>query len=189
MATNKVHYDLSNVHFAPITDGAYDTPIKLGGAISMDLSAEGETGKLRADGTDYYVYNSNNGYSGDLNFALIPEVFRIEALGEELTEEKVLIENALKDGKAFALLFEFFGDQKHTRHVLYNCHSARPSIVGENKENQKEADTETVTITASPDEEGNVKVSTTPETPATVYDTWFAKVYKKGAVSPAKAGK
>ena len=181
---NKVHFDLKNVHFAPltVTDGVptWETPVKLPGAISADLSAQGEITKLRADGTDYYVVNGNNGYEGEVNFAQVADEFRIQALGEELSEtEKVLIENALKDGKPFALLFEFLGDSKNRRHVLYNCKSSRPNITGENKENQKEADTESVTITASPLENGDVKASTTDDTPAATYDSWFTEVWTK----------
>lgn len=183
---NKVHYDLANVHFAPLSivadEPMWVTPIRLHGAISMDLSAQGEMIKLRADGTDYYVVNSNNGYEGDVNFALIPDEFRVEALGEELTtEEKILLENALKDGKPFALLFEFFGDVKHRRHVLYNCKASRPNISGENKDNQKEPDAESVTITSSPLEKGDIKASTTEETPDNIYNNWFKSVWYKNS--------
>lgn len=182
---NKVHYDLKNVYFAPltVTEGipTWEDPIALPGAISADLSAQGDVIKLRADGMDYYVVNGNSGYEGDINFALIPDVFRIEALGEELTAtEKVLIENAMKDGKPFALLFEFLGDVRNRRHVLYNCKSSRPNIAGENKDNQKEPDTESVTISVSPLENGNVKASTTEDTTSDVYNNWFQSVWERG---------
>lgn len=186
---NKVHYGLTNVYFAPltVTEGvpSWDDPIRIFGAMSMDLSAQGEVYKLPADGIDYYVVNSNNGYEGDLNFALIPDDFKIECLGEELTEaEKIMVENAMKEGKPFALLFEFFGDVNRRRHVLYNCTSSRPNITAENKENKKEADTESVTITASPLENGDIKASTTADTPKTIYDNWFKEVTVKGTTDP-----
>ena len=190
-ATNKVHFDLKNVHFAPMKDdGTYESPIALKGAISMDLSAQGDSGKLRADGTDYYVFTTNSGYEGDLNFAQISDEFRIHALGEELTEtEQVLVENSNTEGKQFALLFEFMGDVKNRRHVLYKCKSNRPNISGENKENQREADTDSVTITASPLESGDVKASTTETTTTAIYDDWFKAVFIKGATAQGKSGK
>ena len=52
---NKVHYDLQNVYVAPLTlddsDAAtFGTPERLYGAVGMDLSAQGDTTTLRADG-------------------------------------------------------------------------------------------------------------------------------------------
>ena len=76
---NKVHYDLTNVYVAPLTfdletgEVTFGVPKRLIGAISMDLSAQGEQIKLRADAMDYYVVNGNNGYSGDLNMAMVPD--------------------------------------------------------------------------------------------------------------------
>ena len=52
---NKVHYDLQNVFVAEVTVDDSDavtfgTPERLRGAISMDLSAQGDTTTQRADG-------------------------------------------------------------------------------------------------------------------------------------------
>lgn len=183
---NKVHYDLTNVHVASLTidlEGGtvtFGTPKRLLGAISMDLSAQGEQVKLRADGIDYYVSNSNNGYSGDLNLAMVPDWFRQEYLGDTLSEkDKVLVESALAEPKPFALLYEFLGDVSHRRHCLYNTTAARPNIKGENKDNQKEADTESLSLTSLPLPDGKVKSSTTAETPQAVYDGWNKAVWVK----------
>lgn len=181
---NKVHYDLTNVHMAVMTTtgenpswGAFQ---RIYGAISMDLAAQGETVKLRADGMDYYVCKSNNGYEGDLNLAMVTDWIRINILGETLSEtDKVLIESALAEGNPFAMAFEFLGDKKNRRHLMYNIVAGRPNIKGENKDNQKEPDTETLSITASPLANGHVKASTTEDTPATVYDNWYKGVWTK----------
>lgn len=182
--TNKVHYDLTNVYIAKmLTDGdepTWEIPKRMYGAISMDLSAQGDTYKLRADGIDYYVSVSNNGYEGDVNFAMIPDWYRQDILGETLSEkDKVLVENAQVEPAHYALIYEFLYDKKHRRHVLYNCVSTRPSIAGENKDNQKEPDTESLTITASPLASGNVKASTTEATPEQVYTNWSTAVWTK----------
>lgn len=183
-AENKVHYDLTNVYVAPLTidveTGAvsYGTPKRLPGAISMDLAAQGEQVKMRADSIDYYVTNSNNGYSGDLNIAMVPDWFRQEYLGDTLTEkDKVLVENARSEPKQFALLYEFLGDQSRRRHCLYNTTASRPNIKAENKDNQKEADTESMTMTSLPLPDGKVKASTTADTPKSVYDNWTQAVW------------
>ena len=180
--TNKVHYDLTNVHIAPMTktgeNPEWGTPTRIYGAISMDLAAQGETTKLRADGMDYYVCKANNGYEGDLNLAMVTDWIRINILGDKLSEtDKVLIENALSEGKPFAMMFEFLGDQKNRRHVLYNCVAGRPNIKGENKDNPKAPDTETLSLTASPLADGKVKASTTEATPEETYNAWNTKVW------------
>ena len=82
---NKVKYNIKNVHVAKQTetageDGAttytYATPKNIPGAVSISLDAEGEISTFYADGIAYYVTSANNGYSGDLEMALIPSWFR-----------------------------------------------------------------------------------------------------------------
>ncbi len=180
--TNKVHYDLTNVHVAPLTiEGdtvAFGTPKRLPGAISMDLSAQGNSVKLRADGIVYYNSTSNSGYDGDLNLAMVPDWFREEYLGDTVdATDKVLVENALAEPKPFALLYEFLYDKKHRRHVLYSCMASRPNIKGENKENQKDPDTETLHLSSVPLPDGKVKASTAEETPDNVYKGWLTSVW------------
>lgn len=185
-ADNKVHYALTNVYIATLEMDletgvvTFGNPKRLLGAVSMDLSAQGDVIKLRADAMDYYVVNSNNGYQGDLNIARIPDWFRSEILGDTIsTTDKVLVETATQEPKAFAMIFEFLGDAKGTRHVLYNCAASRPNIKGENKDNLKDPDTDTLSLTASPLQDGKVKASTTAETPTNVYENWFKKVWEK----------
>lgn len=192
---NKVHYDLDDVYVAPLTitgDAvSFGSPERLYGAISMDLGAEGETTKLRADGMDYYVSIANNGYAGDLNLAMVPDWFKAKYLGHTISEvDKVLVEDAGIEPKPFAMLFRFLGDVHARRHVLYNCMASRPNIKGENKDNSREPDTEALSLTASPLPDRKVKASTTAETPQAVYDGWNTAVWVKdtGANAAAQSG-
>ncbi len=85
---------------------------------------------------------------GNLELALIPESFRTDILKKTLDDNGVLVENSEVELESFALLFEFDGDQKHIRHVLYNCSASRPKIEGQTNEDTKEVQTETLSIKA-----------------------------------------
>lgn len=188
MANNKVKYNLKNAHYAMLhiaQDGtvSYDTPVPIPGAVSIGLDANGEPENFYADGIAYYVINNNMGYDGDLELAMIPESFRVDALNEKLDDNNVLIENANTELNSFALLFEFDGDVKHIRHVLYNCSASRPGIEGKTNEESREVQTETLTIKATPLASGVVKAKTGNTTNSTVYQNWYQSVYMPSDVS------
>lgn len=171
---NKVKYNLKNAHYALLSiaeDGtvSYGTPVAMPGSVSISLDANGEPENFYADGVAYYVINNNMGYDGDLELALIPESFRTDVLKEELDANGVLIENSEVELASFALLFEFDGDQKHIRHVMYNCSASRPGIEGNTNEDSKEVQTETLSIKATPLANGMVKAKTGNTTDSTVY--------------------
>lgn len=180
---NKIKYNLKNVHASKLTvseDGSfsYEKPKSIPGAVSISLDAEGESSPFYADGIVYFRSVANNGYSGDLEMALIPEWFRTEILKEELDTNNVLVENAnISETEKFALLFEFDGDKNAIRHVLYNCSASRPSIESETKEDTIEPGTETLSLTADPREDGLVKSRTGDTTTSEVYTNWYKSVY------------
>ena len=183
---NKVKYNLKNAHYAMLSiaeDGSvsYGTPTAMPGSVSISLDANGEPENFYADGEAYYVINNNMGYNGDLELAMIPESFRTDALKEQLDDKGVLIENAQVELAAFALLFEFDGDQRHIRHVLYNCSASRPGIEGKTNEESREVQTEKLTIKAAPLANGMVKAKTGDTTDATVYNDWYKAVYMPSA--------
>ena len=180
---NNVKYNLKNVHAAKLTKGddgnfTYDTPQAIPGAVSISLEAEGDSSPFYADGIVYFRSTANNGYSGDLEIALIPEWFRTEILQEVKDNNGVLVEHSdVTESVYFALLFEFDGDIKAIRHVLYNCTASRPSIESETKEETIEPGTETLSLTADPREDGLVKSRTGDDTTDSVYRNWYQAVY------------
>ena len=189
---NKVKYNLKNVHAAKltttVTEGvtsySYAAPSAIPGAVSISLDAEGESSPFYADGIVYFRSYANNGYSGDLEIALIPEWFRTEILKEALDANGVLVEKAdTTESVKFALLFEFDGDERAIRHVLYNCSASRPSIESETKEETIEPGTETLSLTADPREDGLVKSRTGDTTDAATYAGWYQSVYLPAAAA------
>ena len=183
MDKNKVKYNLCNAHYAKITKDesgeiSFAKPVRLPGAVSLSLDPNGEPSSFYADGVEYYTINNNQGYDGDLELALIPESFRTEILLEAADGNNVLVENSNSQTGSFALLFEFDGDVRKIRHVLYNCTASRPSIESKTNEEEKEVQTETLTIKARPLASGYVKAKTGDSTTASVYENWYDSVYE-----------
>ena len=179
---NKVKYNICNVHYAKLTindDGTYSygTVTALPGAVSLSLDPNGEPSVFYADGIAYYTISNNQGYEGDLELAMVPESFRVDILKETMDTNKVLIENAQIPTEKFALLFEFDGDVKKIRHVLYNCMAARPNLESSTNEDEIEVQTETLSITASPLQDGLVKGRTSDTTAEATYNAWYSTVY------------
>ena len=190
---NKVKFNICNVHYALITvdedgDVTFGTPVAMPGAVSLSLEPNGEPSNFYADGYAYYTISNNMGYEGDLELAMVPESFRTDVLKESLDDNSVLVESANVETANFALLFEFDGDVKKIRHVLYNCSAARPNIESTTNEEEIEVQTETLAITAAPLANGYVKARTGDSTTDTVYTGWYTSVYMPTVTDPEASG-
>lgn len=192
---NKVKFGLKNVHAALVTfdDNGYPTfasPRRIPGAVNLSLDKEGDPTKFYADDSDYYDVNNNNGYSGDLEIAMIPEWFRTDILGDIRDSNGVLIENADAPTVYFALLFEFTGDVNAIRHVLYKNSVSRPKIEGKTKEDSVEVKTDVLTL-SSVSCKFNVngqdimtpKGKTDENTTDATYNNWYNTVYVPDTLS------
>ena len=190
---NKVKFNICNVHYALITvdddgDVTFGTPVAMPGAVSLSLEPNGEPSNFYADGYAYYTISNNMGYEGDLELAMVPESFRTDVLKESLDDNSVLVESANVETANFSLLFEFDGDVKKIRHVLYNCSAARPNIESATNEEEIEVQTETLAITAAPLANGYVKARTGDSTTDTVYTGWYTSVYMPTVTDPETSG-
>ncbi len=190
--TNKVKFGLKNCHYAKATldpdtnTVTFGTPVAIPGAVNLSLDPEGDTEPFYADDMVYYTTTANNGYSGDLELALLPDHFRKEILKETEDANGVMVEDSTVETEHFALLFEFSGDKKKIRHCLYYCSAARPKIEGKTNEDSKEVQTETLELTATPLPNGLVKVKTGVNTSEAVYNAWYSGVYQtEGAQTSA----
>lgn len=191
---NKIKFGLKNLYFAPITAFAetgaptYGTPVRIPGAVSLSLEPQGDNTPFYADNIVYYVGAANNGYEGDLEAAVLPDEFKTAILGYVTDGAGVLVEDASAEIKHFALLFQFEGDEKATRHCMFNCMATRTGAGSSTKAESVEPQTETVTITATSVynaalKKDIVKASTNSETQTTAYNGWFEAVYTPTAAS------
>lgn len=179
--SNKIKYGISQVYYAVAsasTGGAltYATPVAIPGAVNLSLSAEGERNVFYADNVEYFVSESNNGYSGTLEVALLPESFKTAVLQETVNTAGVYVEHANVAPKEFALLFQFEGDDKATRHALFRCIASRPDVSSVTKEQTIEPQTETLNITALPRINDYVVKGSCPQTATTAYAAWYTAV-------------
>ena len=183
---NKIKYGLKNVYYAVATiaaDGSatYDTPVALPGAVSISLDPQGDTTPFYADNVEYWTGISNTGYEGDLEVARLTDAFKTDILGYITSGNGLSVEDANANPVHFALMFQFEGDVKATRHVMYNCTASRASAAGNTKSETIEPQTETVTITATSVyvaalDTDVVKAETNESTSSTVYDGFFTAV-------------
>ena len=193
MEKNKVKFGLNKVHYAKIT--SYDEegmptfakPVRIPGAVSLSIDAEGEASNFFADDGVYYVLNNNSGYTGDLEIALVPLEFATDILGEKLDEKGVLTETNTAEVSQFALLFEFSGDKNKIRHCLFCCSASRPATESATTEESTEVKTEKLSLKATPLPTGLVKSKTTESTTDAVYNNWFKMPYNPDTIVKSSA--
>lgn len=178
---NKIKYGISNCYYAKIIsadDGTitYSTPVALPGAVSLTLDQAGDSNEFYADNILYWQGNSNNGYSGSLELARIPESFESDVLGFETNASNgVIYEKTGTPTVEFALLFQFEGDESATRHVMYRCTASRPSVSGQTAEASISPQTETINLVAMPRiSDSYIKAKAGVD--ASAYATWFNAV-------------
>lgn len=190
---NKIKYGLKNVYYAigsAQTNGSmtYNTPVAFPGAVSLSLEPQGDNTPFYADNIVYWVGNGNTGYQGDFEIARIIDSFKTDVLGMIKDGKDVLVEDMNAPIVHFALLFQFEGDEKATKHIMYNCTCTRASDAGSTKNESIEPQTETVTLTATSiysaalDTE-IVKAEANADSDSTTYTNWFQTVYLPTAPS------
>lgn len=189
-AGNKIKFGLKNVYYAVITETGgtitYGTPKRLPGGVSLSISPNGELTEFHADDITYWSAEINNGYDGELELADITDEFRVDVLGEELSEDGVLYETSEQKGKKFAILFEVNGDVKARRALLYYCSATRPTVASNTKTTTVEPQTSQLTFQSRPrPTDYMIKAQTTTEVDAAIYDAWYTTVHEKTVAAGA----
>ena len=183
---SKVRFGLSRAYYAIIkADGTYEAPVAIPGAVSLDLNREGsEPSTFWADNIAYYVTPAaNGGYTGTFNFALVPDTFKRDVLGEVVDDNGMQVELADANPKSFALLYEVEGDLDKKRYVFFNCTAQRVAAGANTKSDSTNPDTQDLEFTAvgKDFEFGGTGVTKnivkgSAEESATAFATWYTAV-------------
>mgnify|MGYP005755288911 FL=1 len=180
---NKVKFGLSNVHVAKMIKGedgviTYDTPFKIPGAVNLSLDAEGDNEPFYADNIKFFESFANNGYSGELEIAKIPDEFLKEILGQKIDSIGGVLENINDKITPFAFMYQIEGDVTGTRFCYYNATVSRPSTEASTTEDTKTPNTDTLSITTSAREDtGDVRYKLAlSDTNKTEYNAFFNTV-------------
>lgn len=179
----KIKYGLSNVHYAVLENEdelTYGAVKAIKGAVNLSLSAEGDSNTFYADNIAYFTSTVNNGFSGDLEIALLPDEFLQDVLGYEKDGQTgLLVEVSSAIAKPIALLFQFENDTDSRRVALYNVQVGRAGIDHATKGESLEPQTDTLPITVTPVKIGEKTVTkATATTKDTAYKTFFTSVQK-----------
>ena len=187
MAENKVQFNLCNAHYAVLTDTVnslgvhsytYGTPKAIPGAVTLTLDAAGDATTFYADGMVYYKTTANNGYSGSLEVARIPDAMMQYVWQVNLTTtDKTLVEYSNVEPKEIALLYQIDGDVGSQYYCLYRCSLGRPGVGSTTNTETKEPQTQTIDVAAMPRADYKVMARTTEATPSGVKSGWFSAVY------------
>jgi phi13 family phage major tail protein len=186
MSQNKVTFGLEKVHIAFFDDSnpsqpAWKTPVPIPGAVRWTPTAVGDSTNFYADNTLYFSYTANNGYTGELEMANVPDAVLAEMLGWEIDENGALIEVSNAIPKHFALMGQIQGDKRNRRFVYYDCVASRPAKERQTKAESITPATDVLNLTISPIEIGGKMIvrgeMELSDTNGGAYNTFFSSVY------------
>ena len=187
MAENKVNFGIENVYYAVLTEGttnSWATPVHVPGAVSITLDSNTTSTPFYADNITYYSSFANNGYTGTLEMARIPETMLKDIWGiEEDNTDKVIFEKSGVQPKPFALLFEKDGDQQDDLYCLYRViPTSKPTEGTSTIEDSATPVTQSFEFNALPLVTGTTKqlnlisVRTAADTTTTTRNAWYSSV-------------
>lgn len=185
--TNKVKYGLRNVHLFEVTDTGtaltYGTPVPWRGATELTLDPNGDALEVHADDILYDKEENNQGYTGKLTMLYLQPEIEALLFGNVENSDGVVVENADNHGSKVAVAFEFSGDKKHVRHILYNVAFSRAGDGSATKSDKIDAQTAEFEFSAMADPY-DYKIKGKAAQGSAKYDNWFTSVYVPGASAP-----
>ena len=188
MAENgKVRFGLSKLYYAVLTEGstnAWATPVAIPGAVSMDIADNGSSNTFYADNIVYYKSISNNGYTGSVEVAQIPDKMLTDVWGMTINSDGVLVEKTGVQPKPIALLFQVDTDGVNELNLFYRVvPTSKPTSSPATVEDSVTPFTTSFDFEALPLVTGSsaqldlIKAKTTPTTSTATVSGWFGSVY------------
>ena len=163
MPKNKVEFGISNLHvgtYSVNTDGTVTmgTPYHQPGAVGFSPEEQGDNTKFYADNVVYWSQYNGGTFEGDLEVAKFSDDFKTKFLGYIVKGDGgvALLKNATKPDVYVA--FELEGDAEKRRVIYYNC--SLGGIKREHKtiEENKEVETETISVTVTGDNKTGISM-------------------------------
>lgn len=160
----------------------WGTPTAIPGAVRFTPTAQGQESTFYADNGPYFVVTANNGYTAELEMALVPDSILATMLGWQVDDNGALIEDADGLPTRFALMGQVMGDDKNRRFVYYDCQASRPAKEHSTKGETIEPKTDVLSLTIFPIEIGGIDivkgVLELSGTNSVAYNAFFDAVYQ-----------
>lgn len=167
---NKVEFGLSDCYYSVYKSGAYQPPVKLPGAVSLELSSSSSISTAKSKFYTVPVGHTIGSYSGTLEIANVPQSFFQNILGYSVDLNGVIIEKIRRQKVHFALLHQTKGSTENIRYCWYNCCCADIDF----SKSQSLASVKIPIIVAS-NRRGVIRAFATESN--SKYSTWFDEVY------------
>lgn len=181
-AKNKVKFGLSNFHYAVLDEaaGTYGKPVHVPGSVSLTAEPQGNETTFYADNMPYFQLTTNNGYSGDIELAIVPDSMLADLLGFVIDSNGMLVELSDALQKPCAVMAQIEGDARARKVVWFNCKIARPSNDASTTEDSVDVKTDAMSWVALPRVIGGKRVVKgviePTEANKAVYDAFFDDV-------------
>lgn len=178
MAENKVVFGLSNVHVGTYSVNTYGTatlgtPMHVPGAVNLSIEADTQETVFWADNVKYYVTNADNGFTGTLEMAYIPDAFKTQYMNYALQSDGGMAQIKGQDNKNIYLAFESSGDAENRRAIFYNVAIGPISREYSTTEETKDPKTASLPITIVGDNQTGVTRKVYPPTATTAYNSMW----------------
>ncbi len=162
----KVRFGISDVHYCKLTESTsggettytYGAKVALPGAVSLTLDVEGDTNDFYADNGVYASFDSNNGFSGTLTIADVPEAVYTDLLGYYKDENNLLTELAEANEVYFGLMCKVSSNEDPIGFKFWKCALSRPAFAANTTTESIDPDTQELSLRVMPINSGTVSI-------------------------------